>query len=120
MFAYKLQMTGLADCWKTFLFDEDKQLFAPVSPFMDEHIAAAEAEFHGVQIAWYLDQLFAPAEFLAEQVPAKAAKIRLLIALIQKEFAADCLRQPYAEQSDEVVTMILTGSENVPSVGMFH
>ena len=103
MTAYKLQIPGLDDAWKTFLFDENNQIFAPVAPFMDEHTAACNAEFQGIQLAWYLDELYAPAEILANELPKLAEKIRLLIAVLKKEFAADSLRQPNPETSDDPV-----------------
>jgi len=120
MTAYKLQIPGLDDAWKTFLFDENNQIFAPVAPFMDEHAAANHAEFQGVQLAWYLDELYAPAEFLADQLPELAPKIRLLIAVLKKEFAADSLRQPNPETSDDPVLRTNPDADNDPAPEALH
>ena len=115
LIAYKLQKTGLSECWDTFLFDENHDLFIPVDPFMPEHTAACHAEFQGVQVAWFLDQLYAPAEFMADQLPDVAEKIRLLVVLIKKEFAADSLRQPHPWTSEDPVIKTLPNIDELPA-----
>jgi hypothetical protein len=120
MTAYKLQIPGLDDAWKTFLFDENNQIFAPVAPFMNEHVAAAHAEFQGVQLAWYLGCLYAPAQFLADELPDQASKIRILIVELTREFADDRTRQPYPETSDDPVIRSLVDAGNDPAPEAFN
>ena len=119
MTAYKLQIPDIADCWKTFLFDENHQIFAPVSPFMDKERAALEAGILGVQLAYYLDELFAPLEFIESAVDEEhKLKIRLLGEILKKDFAADSLRQPNPEVEENVV--VKTVPENEPAPEAFH